>query len=49
MHDKALHKLNEFSKTNKLIILTKNEIEPYLKYAKSVYGDDFVKHYNKPI
>jgi len=45
MHDGAKHKLNEFSKAHKLMILGANEIQIYLMYVKNMYGKDFVKYY----
>lgn len=40
-------KLNQFPKTEKLKIIGKNEIKPYLEYVVNKYGKDFIKLYEK--
>lgn len=38
-------KLDQFPKNEVLEVITKEEIIPYLEYARSKYGDDFTKLY----
>lgn len=39
-------KLDQFPSNLTLVIIGKNEIQPYLKYAKQQYGENFISQYN---
>ena len=43
--EKGKAKIRQFPRP--LTIIGKKEIEPFLKYAKKTYGDDFTKIYSK--
>ena len=45
MNDKVNAKIKSFP--NKLIVLYKNDMKPYLEYVKKKYGKDFIKLYEK--
>lgn len=42
-------KLNQFPKDKKLIVISKNEIQPYLEYVIDKYGKNFIELYENNI